>query len=410
MRVSTTQIFRNGIDSIQRNQLDLSRTQQQLASGKKILSPSDDPAGAAQALQLRSSVEKVEQYQRNSDMLTQRLRLSETTVGAAVNGLQRVRELALQGNNATQTDESRRYIAGEIRQVLGELQQLANTRDANGEYIFAGLSSLTQPFVAGAGGQVEYQGDQGQRSLQISAVRQVPVGDSGFDVFMSVPNGNGTFFVQDDPGNSGSGVIDAGSVVDPGAWVPDTYTIEFGDNSAGERIYQIVGAVTGNVLPASGNVDDAPIYRSGEAIFFNGIQTSIQRVPEAGDRFTVAPSARRDLFGIYARLADALEAPVTAGAAQARLNNAVNRALVDLDQGLGRLLDTQATLGARLNTVDTQRNINESQILQLRTNISGIEDLDYAEAISRFNLQQTALQAAQQTYVQVQRLTLFNFL
>ena len=410
MRVSTTQIFRNGIDSIQQNQVDLSRTQQQLASGRKILSPSDDPAGAVQALQLRSSVDKVEQYQRNADMLTQRLQLNETTVGAVVNGLQRVRELALQGNNATQTDESRRYIAGEIRQALGELQQLANSKDANGEYIFAGLSSFTQPFVAGAGGRVEYQGDQGQRSLQISAVRQVPVGDSGFEVFMSVPNGNGTFFVQDDPGNSGTGVIDAGSLVDPGAWVPDTYTIEFGDNSAGERIYQIVGAVTGNVLPASGDVDDAPVYRSGEAISFNGIQTSVQGVPEAGDRFVVEPSARRDLFGIYAGLADALGAPVTNGAAQARLNNAVNRALVDLDQGLGRLLDTQAALGARLNTVDTQRNINESQILQLRTNISGIEDLDYAEAISRFNLQQAALQAAQQTYVQVQRLTLFNFL
>jgi flagellar hook-associated protein 3 FlgL len=410
MRVSTTQIFRNGIDSIQQNQVELSRTQQQLASGRRILSPSDDPAGAVQALQLRSSVDKVEQYQRNADMLTQRLQLSETTVGSVVSGLQRVRELALQGNDATQTAESRRYIAGEIRQALGELQQLANSKDANGEYIFAGLSSFTQPFVAGAGGQVEFQGDQGQRSLQISAVRQVPVGDSGFDVFMSVPNGNGTFFVQDDPGNSGTGVIDAGSLVDAGAWIPDTYTIEFGENSAGERIYQIVGAVTGNVLPASGDVDDAPVYRSGEAISFNGIQTSIQGVPEAGDRFVVEPSARRDLFGIYGGLADALEAPVTNGAAQARLNNAVNRALVDLDQGLGRLLDTQASLGARLNTVDTQRNINESQILQLRTNISGIEDLDYAEAISRFNLQQAALQAAQQTYVQVQRLTLFNFL
>jgi flagellar hook-associated protein 3 FlgL len=97
MRVSTTQIFRNGIDSIQQNQVDLSRTQQQLASGRKILSPSDDPAGAVQALQLRSSVDKVEQYQRNADMLAQRLQLSETTVGAVVSGLQRVRELALQG-------------------------------------------------------------------------------------------------------------------------------------------------------------------------------------------------------------------------------------------------------------------------------------------------------------------------
>src|SRR5690606_33862678 len=110
------------------------------------------------------------------------------------------------------------------------------------------------------------------------------------------------------------------------------------------------------------------------------------------------------------RLADALDAPVTSEAGRARLNNAVNRALATLDQGLERLLDVRASVGARLKSVESQRNINEDVLLQLQTNLSDVEDLDYAEAISRFNLQQTTLQAAQQTYVQVQRLSLFNFL
>jgi flagellar hook-associated protein 3 FlgL len=85
-------------------------------------------------------------------------------------------------------------------------------------------------------------------------------------------------------------------------------------------------------------------------------------------------------------------------------------ALGDLDQALGRLLETRTSLGARMNTVETQSRINEDQLLQVRTALSEIQDLDYAEAISRFNLQQTALQAAQQTFVQVQRLSLFNFM
>src|SRR5690606_12039494 len=139
-------------------------------------------------------------------------------------GLQRVRELALQGNNGSQTNETRRFIAGEIRQMLDELLQLANTHDANGEYIYAGVTSLTRPFSPGAGGEVTYNGDDGQRQIQISPVRQIAIGDSGQRVFMDIPEGNGTFTVHEDPANSGGGVIDAGSVRDLSAWVPDDYT------------------------------------------------------------------------------------------------------------------------------------------------------------------------------------------
>jgi flagellar hook-associated protein 3 FlgL len=402
MRVSTTQIFRNGISAIQNNQLDLTRTQLQLASGKRMLSPADDPTGAVQALQFRSGVEKTQQYQRNSDVLEHRLQLSEGTLAAVGEGLQRVRELALAGNNGTQSNETRRYLAGEIRHILDELLQFANTRDANGEYIYAGHSSLTQAFSLGAGGAVSYNGDDGQRQLQISPVRQVAIGDSGQRVFMDIPDGNGTFAVHDDPANTGGGVIDAGTVVDFAAWVPDDYTISF-DEVDGELFYQVTDGGGATIL--------GPVpFGEGEAIRFNGVETRILGTPKAGDNFSLRPSQNQDLFTTYRQLAEALEAPVTDDASRARLNNAVNRALVDLDQGLERVLEVRASLGARLQTVDSQRSVNEDVLLQLRTMLSNVEDLDYAEAISRFNLQQVALQAAQQTYVQVQRLSLFNFL
>jgi flagellar hook-associated protein 3 FlgL len=401
MRVSTTQLFRNGISTMQQNQQALAHTQLQLSTGRRILKPSDDPSGSVQALQFRSAVQKTDQYQRNGQMAEQRLKLSETILTGVGEGLHRVRELALQGNNATQTDDTRKFIAGEIRQILEELMQLANTRDANGEFIYAGVTSLTQPFSMGAGGDVIYNGDDGQRQVQISPVRQVAVGNSGQQVFMDIPNGNGVFAVHDDPANTGTGVVDGGSVLEASAWVPDDYTIEFVDN-AGELQYQVVGS-GGPVL--------GPVpYVSGATIQFNGVALRISGTPADGDSFTVSPSQFQDLFSTYRQLAEALETPVTDSADRARLNNAVNRSLLDLDNALENILDIRAGIGARLKTVDSQRAINEDVLLQLKTTLSEVEDLDYAEAISRFNMQQVTLQAAQQTYVQVQRLSLFNFL
>jgi len=308
-----------------------------------------------------------------------------------------VRVLALQGNNSSQTTETRGYMAGEIRDIRDALLELANSRDANGEYIFAGNKSQTEPFIQDAEGKVSYEGAETQRKLQISAVRQVQAGNPGDQVLMNIPNGNGTFVVEANATNTGTGVIDAGTVVDRQAWIPDEYTIEF-SNAGGVLQYEVRDGADALVLGPQE-------YLSGATISFNGVQTKITGQPQAGDQFTLETSGPQSLFATYSSLADAL-----ANLDGAELNNAINRALVDLDQGLQNLLDTRADLGTRMQAVDNQDRINEDQLLQMRSTLSEIEDLDYAEAISRFSLQQTALQAAQQTYVQVQRLSLFNFL
>lgn len=402
MRISTAQIFNGGIEAIQRGQKELSRTQLQLSTGRRVLSPSDDPSGAVQTLQFRSGIEKVEQYQRNGQLLEQRLRHSETILNSMGEGLQRVRVLALQGNNSSQTSETRGYMAGEIRDIRDALLDLANSRDANGEYIFAGIKSQTEPFIQNANGDVTYEGADTQRKLQISAVNQVQAGNPGDQVLMDIPNGNGTFVVEAKDDNAGTGVIDAGTVVDRQAWITDAddYTIQFSDagGTGGALQYEVLDS-------ANNSVSGPQEYLSGATISFNGVQTKITGQPQAGDEFTLAASESQSLFATYSSLADALD-----NSDGAELNNAINRALVDLDQGLQNLLDIRADLGTRMQAVDNQDRINEDQLLQMRSTLSEIEDLDYAEAISRFSLQQTALQAAQQTYVQVQRLSLFNYL
>ena len=229
---------------------------------------------------------------------------------------------------------------------------------------------------------------------------------------MNIPNGNGSFVVQDNTGNAGTGVVSSTAL--SGTWPSGAdFTVEFFKDDEGPLSYRI---------PDPDNPDGDPLvekefqsgqaiaYGSGEGVDAFSFGVTIDGRPEPGDRFDVTPAEGQDLFSTYSQLADALEAGVSDPADQARLNNAVNRALEDLDNALGNLLDVRASLGTRLQAVETQNRINEDQVLQLRSTLSEIEDLDYAEAISRFNLQQTALQAAQQTYVQVQRLSLFNFL
>jgi flagellar hook-associated protein 3 FlgL len=398
MRVSTSQIFRQGVDSIQSQQAAASKTSLQMASGKRILVPSDDPAGAVQVLELRSAIETTQQYQKNALLAEARLNREESLLEGAGTNLLRVRELAVQGNNDTLSAQDRGFIAAELRQRLDELLTLANSRDANGEYIFAGTRSHTEPFAPAGAGGFSYSGDDRQRLLQISASRRVGISDSGQDVFMAIPNGNGAFVAQDDPVNTGTGIIDPGSVNDPSAYVPDTYTISFTAPDA----YEVRDS--GGTLVAGG------VYTPGASIGFNGIQTHIKGEPQTGDVFTIAPSASQDVFSTYQNLIDALENPGGTAADKARFHNAMNRALTDLDQAQERFLDIRAGVGGRLNTLDTQREINEGAVVSLETTLSEIQDLDYAEAISRLKSQLAGLQAAQQTYIQFQRLSLFDYL
>jgi len=175
------------LDSILEQQSELLRTQQQLSSGRKILSPSDDPAGARKVLDLNDVIATYDQFQRNSDAAGFSLSLEESVLTSATDLLQRARELTVQGLNDTQGTDERQSIAIEIRQIQDQLISLANTQDSDGQYIFGGYNSTNTPFSGDGAGNFTYAGDQGQKLLQISATRQIAAGDSGYDVFMNLP-------------------------------------------------------------------------------------------------------------------------------------------------------------------------------------------------------------------------------
>jgi flagellar hook-associated protein 3 FlgL len=174
------------------NQARLSKTQIQLATGKRILTPSDDPAGATKTLDVQRYLETNKQFLSNMGFARARLETQETALASVTDLLQRANELAIQGNNATASASDRQAIAAEVDQLLEQMLALANTRDSNGEYLFGGLQRDAAAFVRDpVTGAISYEGDDQQRQIQVSEVRRLADADTGQDIFMDVAGAGG---------------------------------------------------------------------------------------------------------------------------------------------------------------------------------------------------------------------------
>ncbi|NNF41046.1 MAG: flagellar hook-associated protein FlgL [Woeseiaceae bacterium] len=397
MRVSTSSAYASGLSAMQRLQAALDHTQRQIASGRRILKPSDDPIANSRAIEIRESIGRLTQFDRNANIAATRLSQEEAALDSVNNVLQRVRELALQANNSTQSNESRGAIAVEMREYLDQLVQIANQKDGNGNQLFAGNLESTTP-VTRSGGAFVYNGDQGQRYIQIGEGRLVADGDSGAELFFNIRNGNGDFTTAPAAANAGSGVLAAGSVVDPVAWDQGDYTVRFIDPQNYE------------VLDAAAAVVTTGTFAAGDTLAFRGIEFSLDGQPEAGDEFMVAASRNQDVFSMIDQLATAVAQGGPGVAAEAMQNNAINAGLQNIDQAIGNILDVRIQVGSRLAAVENQVDKNGAYELTFRETLAEIEDLDYAEALSRLSMEITTLEAAQQSFVRTQSLSLFNYL
>ncbi|MFT5603872.1 MAG: flagellar hook-associated protein 3 FlgL [Paracoccaceae bacterium] len=397
MRISSNQMFQLGLKNITDAQSQLSRTQTEISSGKKVLTAADNPIAAVRSVELESAIGKADQYIENGNYAKTRLSAEENSISSALTSLQRVHELALQANNATQSNETRGILATEIRAQLDNMLQLANTKDGEGHYIFAGYQHDSQPFTF-ASGNLSYNGDDGHRLLALGPSRTIADADPGSRVFAGIGQGNGVFETASAASNTGSGVVDSGSVLDQSAWNGQSHRIRF---TAADS-YEVVDA--SNAVLSTGS------YRSGEAISFAGVSVTINGAPASGDEFSAAPATRNDVFSMLNDLASSLETPRTSGSERAAQTNAINSSLSNIGNAIDHLVGIQTDIGARLNVIDQQEDINSGSKLQLQETLSGLVDVDIVEAASRFNQTLISLQASQQAFARVQQLSLFNYL
>jgi len=447
--------------------------QQQASSGKRVNNPSDDPLAAARILSINQSKSVSGQLSTNADYAKSALEAQESALGSVSDLLTRMRTQGVYSGNASLTQSDRKVLATELRSQYTELLSLVNSQD-NGRYLFSGYQGETQAFSEITPGVVTYNGDEGQRLIQVTPSRQVPVSVAGVELFQRIKNGNGTFAISGNPAitgvtNSGTGVATPGVLLNPAAWNaatiptqttapfsagnpgPGGFTVVFNKDTAvtpAVTTYDIVAISNGTVVngntynagvslltgvasttlvdPSTGATVYPATFSEGAGIKFLGGPTSTVNAPHAanasawdlgaefsvsgapasGDTFTIRDSVRdQDIFTTVNNLITALES--TSGA---QLSNHVMTFLQDIDQALESVLTGITTVGTYLAEVESHKDVNEDLVLQYTTEISGLEDLDYAKALTELALRQASLEASQKSFLAVSGLSLFNFI
>lgn len=405
MRISTLQAFNNGVTGLQRNYANITRTQEQISSGNRILTPADDPVASVRLMQLEQQKAVLDQYGENLTAAKNSLTQEEVSLNSVNTVLQRVRELTVQAGNGALSKEDRSSIAAELKEREDELLSLMNTRNARGEYLFAGFQGKTQPFVRQADGQYSYQGDEGQRRVQIASSLSVPVSDNGKRIFENVTNaGRLSAATATVDGTPSALAISAPLVSDEVAFAGlGDISITFA-GAPNERDYTVTDA-NGNTL-GSGSLDDDP--ESEDKLVFGGVTLFLGGTPSAsGETITLSETGdqKQGILNTIAQLRQTLQDPNATGS---QLRDATALALTNLDHGMITVDSVRGDIGARLNMIDTTQTDNEDVGLVNQSIQADLRELDYPEALSRLSFQSVVLEAAQQSYVKISSLSLFN--
>ena len=305
MRISTMQIYNGGTAGIQNLQSDLYSAQNQVNTMRRIVTPKDDPIGAAQALMVTQAGAVNELYLKNQGAADSKLSALDSTLQGINEELVNIYEKSIAAGNGAYSDADRKAIAAELAERLDSLVSLANTQDGNGRYVFAGFQSTTKPF---SGSPITYAGDDGQQKLQVTASQFVTTNLSGNDVFVNVVDANGV--------------------------------------STGQSMFQSVQDMI-TFLNTPGGSAGSPAYTD---------------------------------------------------------------ALKNISASIDNVLRNQATVGARQSSLESMSNTAEDRKVQYAQQLSAIEGLDYAKAITEISQKKLQLEATQATFAKTAQLSLFSYI
>ncbi|MGL6029630.1 MAG: flagellar hook-associated protein FlgL [Legionella sp.] len=410
MRISTSQIYQRGTVNMLQQQEKALKLYEQLSSGLRVKIPSDDPIASTQIELMNQRISSTELLQKNREAAESTLTLEESIISGSVSSLQRLHEIQVQAGNSALSEADRKALAVEAKTILNQLYDYANSKDNNNSYMFSGSQSTIPAVSVNAAGQYVYNGDSMQRYQAVSGNLQIAISDTGDDVFMRIANGNGRFAVSTPAPNAGTAVLTTGAVTNSAAYVADEYTINFALNTAGEMVVMVTGVASGDVIPASGLVDDAPLYQEGAAINFSGMEITIEGRPVAGDAFSVKPAKNESVFSTVQRMINNLNQPFGTAVEKAATQTENNQLLAQLESSLNHMLSYQSDLGARLNQLDSADTLNSNMLTISQSTLKQLREIDPTKVATEYNLQLVNLQAAQQGFVRIQSLSVFNYL
>lgn len=418
MRISTQTLYAQGVTSMLDQQAAFSKVSEQLATGKRVVNPSDDPSAASQAVTISQSQAVNEQFSDSRTTARNNLSIEESALNQVTDTITRVQSLIVQAGNGTLSDSDRDALATEIEGSREVLLGLANSTDGNGNYLFGGMSGNTAPF----GEDGSYRGDDQQRQQRVDSSRLMEVNHTGSQIFGGVASGNQQLARQTSESESslpitfkGPEVVDASVRVDGAA-----YSVSI--DAAGVTISGT--DAEGNdlqVLDGEGEPLPSPVaFSDGMTLALNGLSMTLsgdeQQVAEAqaegkATQLVVEEGeASADVFANLDGLITALSTPIESEADQAAFNNAISTASRQFSNSLDNVLTVRADVGTKLNELDSLDIIGDDRELNYASTRSDLIDLDYNEAISDYSLTQVGLQASQQAFSDISGMSLFDYL
>jgi flagellar hook-associated protein 3 FlgL len=414
MRISTSQYLGMNVQAMDNQQSELSQLYAEISSGQALTTPASNPLGAAQAVQLSMQGATLSQYSTNQSSAQTSLESEDSTLTSVIQALQSVNTQLESAGGGTLNDTDRSGIAATLTQLNNQLVTLSNTTSPSGGYLFGGFQSSTQPFTQNSAGAVVYNGDNGVSSTQISSTTSIVTGDTGASVFLSVTPETATPVGYGSSSNTGTGVIGTISTSNgPTSADGDTYSVAF-QVTAGVTTYTVTdtnstGTTTGTAQPyTSGSA--IPLGTAGESVVISG-------TPDDGDTFNVAPATQvpaaqggTNIFSTIQNMITALQTPADTTSALASLQNTLATGMAQVQNSINNVTSVQATVGGREQQITAMQAVNQTQTLANTNSLDDLTSVDMPSTISKYTQTQYSLQASQQAFVQVQQMSLFQYL
>ncbi|GHG69206.1 flagellar hook-associated protein 3 [Alishewanella longhuensis] len=406
MRLTFNMQFNQSLSGILNAQQKMNKAETQLSKQTRILSPADDPAGAAKVLSLDQTKEQVNQFQTNSVLLKNNLALQETVLTSMRGSYDRVSALAIASGNGTYTIEQRKAVAFELQNIQTELLDLMNTSNAEGSYIFAGFQDKSPAYVKDPiTGEYQFRGDSGNKALQISPSIKLAGNDSGKSIFENVFK-RFEFAVTSAPAN-------ANVKVQNQTEFSNFYLNNFDKLTPANNQYSLEIDALGNYEFLQNGTSLTPAatgsYVAGQGITFNGISFGLDvgtALPTQVD-FELPPPEQTNILNTLESFIAALNNPAISND---QLSTVLADTLQEVTKTANNVDSALANLGGRLNVLDSVFNTNEDLLIANQQYKADISEVDLAAALTEIKRQEFALQAVSQTFSKVNSTTLFDFI
>ncbi len=394
-RISSFHNYQSVQNDLRRQENKVHHNQAQLASGKQLLKPSDDPLATHYIQNIGQQQEQLNQYLNSIVLVRNRLENHEVNIADAEAFADESKRLTMEMINGAYSPEDRLAKKREMEELANNFLYLANVQDEIGNYVFAGTKPKSQPFYRDKDGSVQYAGDDYQRKMKVSSMLEMPMNDPGSKLFMEIPNPFGDYQPDYDLQSGSELLLSRARNTDS----DDTasYRVTFVDMNTGKFGYQ---------LERNGRVVDADEFSPEKGIEYKGLKVEVKGQITPGDSIGIEKRDSFSIFDTYKQAMEWSEKSVSDASATAKLQQMTE----EFQAAFIHIGKARTDIGARLNTLDIQEQNHQDFNLSLAKAKSNFEDLDYSKAVIEFNENSRALQASQQAFGKTKDLTLFNYI